>query len=66
MPKGVKSNLTDAEKYELMIKRNVESKRLRRLNDPDFVQKEKEYNKQYHARLREACLKARREKELEN
>ncbi len=63
MTHGKKTTLTDAEKYELVIKRNVESKRLRRLNDPEFVKKEKEYNKAYHARLREAGIKARMEQQ---
>ena len=34
--------------------------------DPEFVKKEKEYNKQYHARLREAGIKARLEKKMES
>lgn len=63
MTHGKKTTLTDAEKYELVIKRNVESKRIRRLNDPEFVKKEKEYNKAYHARLREAGIKARMEQQ---
>ncbi len=66
MTHGKKTTLTDAEKYELVIKRNVESKRLRRLNDPEFVKKEKEYNKAYHARLREAGIKARMEQQNGN
>lgn len=66
MPQGVKSNLTDAEKYERHLQRCIEYKRNRRLNDPEYVKKEKEYNKQYHARLREAGIKARMEKKMEN
>jgi len=31
-----------------------------------IVKKEKEYNKQYHARLREAGIKARLEKKLQD
>jgi len=64
MPQGVKSDLTDAEKYEKHLKRCIENKKNRRLNDPEFVKKEREYNKQYHARLREAGIKARLEKKL--
>jgi len=66
MPQGVKSNLTDAEKYEKHLQRCIEYKKNKRLNDPEFVKKEKEYNKAYHARLREAGIKARLEKKLQD
>jgi len=66
MPQGVKSNLSDAEKYEKHIKRCVEYKKNRRLNDPDFVKKEKEYNTEYHRKIREAGIKARIENKIEN
>ncbi len=66
MPQGVKSDLTDAEKYEKHLKRCIENKRNRRLTDPEFVKKEKEYNKQYHSRLREAGIKARLEKKMQD
>ncbi len=66
MPQGVKSDLTDAEKYERHLQRCIEYKKNKRMNDPEFVKKEKEYNKQYHARLREAGIKARLEKKLAN
>ena len=48
MPQGVKSNLTDAEKYEKHLKRCIENKKNRRLNDPEFVKKEREYNYNYN------------------
>ena len=66
MPQGVKSNLTDAEKYEKHLKRCIEYKKNRRLTDPEYVKKEKVYNKQYHARLREAGIKARLENKIES
>lgn len=66
MPQGVKSDLTDAEKYEKHLKRCIEYKKHKRLNDPEFVKKEKEYNKEYHARLRQAGIKARLEKKIAN
>jgi hypothetical protein len=66
MPQGVKSNLSDAEKYEKHLKRCIEYKKNKRLNDPEFVKKEKEYNTQYQARLREAGIKARLEKKIAN
>jgi len=66
MPQGVKSDLTDAKKYEKHLQRCIEYKKNKRLTDPEFVKKEKEYNKQYHARLREAGIKARLEKKLQD
>ena len=48
MPQGVKSNLTDAEKYEKHLKRCIENKKNRRLTDPEFVKKEREYKGWVH------------------
>jgi hypothetical protein len=59
MPQGVKSNLTDAEKYEKHLKRCAEYKRNKRLNDPEYAQKIKDYNNEYWRKIRQAGRDAR-------
>lgn len=49
-----------------ILKGVLNTKKNKRLNDPEFVKKEKEYNTQYHARLREAGIKARLENKIAN
>ena len=66
MPQGVKSDLTYAEKYEANIKKGIEYKRYRRLTDPEYVKREKEYNRLYHQRIKETGIKARLEKKIQD
>jgi hypothetical protein len=55
--------LTDLEKYQKILARNAAYKKNRRLNDPEYVQKCKDYDKNYYQKMRNNAIKQKQELE---
>lgn len=53
MPRGVKSELTESEKYILHLERTKAYRKKRLIEDPEYAQKVRDYAKEYSRKHRE-------------
>lgn len=57
-----KLDITDTERYERRIKASIEWKRRKMLNDPEWHEKQKQYNRDYFQKVKEGMKREKEEK----